>query len=193
MEDQLRFAVCYWHSFTWPGGDAFGGETFHRPWMHRRTRWRARGMKADVAFEMFRPARRAVLLLPRPRHRAGRRLARRIEPERAGDRRDLRQEDGDVEGAAPLGHRQPLLQPPLHGGRGDQSRSGGLRLRRGAGEERARADPRARRRQLRAVGRPRGLRDAAQHRHEARARPARPLPQHGGRAQAQDRLQGHRS
>ena len=34
MEDQLRFAVCYWHSFTWPGGDPFGGETFMRPWMH---------------------------------------------------------------------------------------------------------------------------------------------------------------
>ena len=34
MEDQLRFAVCYWHSFTWPGTDPFGGETFQRPWMH---------------------------------------------------------------------------------------------------------------------------------------------------------------
>jgi xylose isomerase len=22
MEDHLRFAVCYWHSFVWPGGDA---------------------------------------------------------------------------------------------------------------------------------------------------------------------------
>ena len=31
----------------------------------------------------------------------------------------------------------------------------------------------ARRRQLRALGRPRGLRDPAQHRHEARARPGR--------------------
>ena len=34
MEDHLRFAVAYWHSFTWPGGDPFGGETFNRPWMH---------------------------------------------------------------------------------------------------------------------------------------------------------------
>jgi len=25
MEDHLRFAVCYWHSFGWPGGDPFGG------------------------------------------------------------------------------------------------------------------------------------------------------------------------
>ena len=25
MEDQLRFAVCYWHSFCWTGTDPFGG------------------------------------------------------------------------------------------------------------------------------------------------------------------------
>ena len=32
MEDHLRFAVAYWHTFTWPGGDPFGGQTFLRPW-----------------------------------------------------------------------------------------------------------------------------------------------------------------
>ena len=32
MEDHLRFAVAYWHTFTWPGGDPFGGQTFQRPW-----------------------------------------------------------------------------------------------------------------------------------------------------------------
>ncbi len=31
MEDHLRFAVCYWHSLVWPGGDPFGGQTFERP------------------------------------------------------------------------------------------------------------------------------------------------------------------
>ncbi|MCV2864877.1 xylose isomerase [Albidovulum sediminicola] len=51
MEDHLRFAVAYWHSFAWPGGDPFGGQTFERPWF-------GDGMalakiKADVAFEMF--------------------------------------------------------------------------------------------------------------------------------------------
>ena len=30
MEDHLRLAVCYWHSFCWPGSDPFGGETFNR-------------------------------------------------------------------------------------------------------------------------------------------------------------------
>jgi xylose isomerase len=54
MEDQLRFAVCYWHSFTWPGGDPFGGETFMRPWMHVADPMDGARMKADVAFEMFR-------------------------------------------------------------------------------------------------------------------------------------------
>ena len=51
MEDHLRFAVAYWHSFAWPGGDPFGGQTFDRPWFGD-TMALAR-MKADVAFEMF--------------------------------------------------------------------------------------------------------------------------------------------
>jgi xylose isomerase len=32
MEDHLRLAVCYWHSFAWPGADIFGAGTFERPW-----------------------------------------------------------------------------------------------------------------------------------------------------------------
>ena len=51
MEDHLRFAVAYWHSFAWPGGDPFGGQTFDRPWFGE-TMDLAR-LKADVAFEMF--------------------------------------------------------------------------------------------------------------------------------------------
>ncbi len=35
MEDHLRFAVAYWHSFAWEGGDPFGGQTFDRPWFPR--------------------------------------------------------------------------------------------------------------------------------------------------------------
>jgi xylose isomerase len=51
MEDHMRFAVAYWHSFAWPGGDPFGGQTFDRPWFGD-TMALAK-MKADVAFEMF--------------------------------------------------------------------------------------------------------------------------------------------
>ncbi|QFR32972.1 xylose isomerase [Ancylobacter sp. TS-1] len=54
MEDHLRFAVAYWHSFTWPGGDPFGGETFLRPWMHGADEMALARAKADVAFELFR-------------------------------------------------------------------------------------------------------------------------------------------
>jgi xylose isomerase len=51
MEDHIRPAIAYWHTFAWEGGDPFGGRTFDRPW------W-GKGMdgaklKADVAFELF--------------------------------------------------------------------------------------------------------------------------------------------
>lgn len=52
MEDHLRFAVAYWHSFAWEGGDPFGGRTFDRPWYPQDSMELAR-LKADVAFEMF--------------------------------------------------------------------------------------------------------------------------------------------
>lgn len=51
MEDHLRFAVAYWHSFAWPGGDPFGGQTFERPWF--TDDMAGARLKADVAFEMF--------------------------------------------------------------------------------------------------------------------------------------------
>ncbi len=52
MEDHLRFAVAYWHSFAWEGGDPFGGRTFDRPWYPQDSMENAK-LKADVAFEMF--------------------------------------------------------------------------------------------------------------------------------------------
>ncbi|WP_420407310.1 xylose isomerase [Hoeflea sp.] len=52
MEDHLRFAVAYWHSLAWEGGDPFGGRTFDRPWYPQDEMGRAK-LKADVAFEMF--------------------------------------------------------------------------------------------------------------------------------------------
>ena len=32
MEEHLRMAVCYWHTFCSEGADMFGPGTFHRPW-----------------------------------------------------------------------------------------------------------------------------------------------------------------
>jgi xylose isomerase len=51
MEDHLRFAVAWWHSFAYQGGDPFGGQTFIRPWFGDTMELAK--LKADVAFEMF--------------------------------------------------------------------------------------------------------------------------------------------
>ena len=56
MEDHLRFAVAYWHSFAWEGGDPFGGRTFDRPWLAKAgatDTMELAKLKADAAFEMF--------------------------------------------------------------------------------------------------------------------------------------------
>ena len=49
MEDHLRFAVAWWHSFAWEGGDPFGGPTFLRPWQAGSDLDHAMA-KADAAF-----------------------------------------------------------------------------------------------------------------------------------------------
>ena len=53
MEDHLRFAVCFWHSFGFAGADAFGHETFHRPWLGPGDPMTLAEQKVDVAFEFF--------------------------------------------------------------------------------------------------------------------------------------------
>ena len=53
MEDQLRFAVCYWHSFCWTGLDPFGGGTFLRPWFEGGSPMEQAMLKAEAAFEFF--------------------------------------------------------------------------------------------------------------------------------------------
>src|SRR5512139_1233820 len=54
MEDHLRFAVCYWHTFCWPGDDVFGAGTFDRPWQAAGSDPLEQARrKTDVAFEFF--------------------------------------------------------------------------------------------------------------------------------------------
>jgi len=54
MADHLRIAVCYWHSFNWPGSDVFGAGTFDRPWLDARLDpMLAARAKMDAAFEFF--------------------------------------------------------------------------------------------------------------------------------------------
>ncbi|HEY4187527.1 MAG TPA: xylose isomerase [Polyangia bacterium] len=54
MEDHLRVAVCYWHTFVWNGFDVFGAGTFNRSW-HREGAdpVQLAEQKAQVAFELF--------------------------------------------------------------------------------------------------------------------------------------------
>ena len=52
MEEHLRLAVCYWHTFCWQGNDPFGGQTLMRPWFQGDP-IEAAELKLDVAFELF--------------------------------------------------------------------------------------------------------------------------------------------
>jgi xylose isomerase len=51
MEDHIRPAIAYWHTFAAEGGDPFGGRTFDRPWYDKGMD--GAKLKADVAFEFF--------------------------------------------------------------------------------------------------------------------------------------------
>lgn len=54
MAEHLRIAVCYWHSFSWPGSDIFGVGTFDRPWLEAGADpMDAAKAKQDAAFEFF--------------------------------------------------------------------------------------------------------------------------------------------
>ena len=53
MEEHLRFAACYWHTFCWNGADMFGVGAFNRPWQQPGEALALAKRKADVAFEFF--------------------------------------------------------------------------------------------------------------------------------------------
>jgi xylose isomerase len=53
MEDWLRPAVCYWHSFNWPGADIFGGGTLTRPWLGASVTQAMADTKLEAAFDFY--------------------------------------------------------------------------------------------------------------------------------------------
>jgi xylose isomerase len=53
MQDQLRPAVCYWHSFAWEGSDVFGQPSFERPWHRPGDPMQRAQEKVKAAFEFF--------------------------------------------------------------------------------------------------------------------------------------------
>lgn len=54
MAEHLRFAVCMWHTFNWPGSDVFGAGTFDRPWLTHGDAAEAAAMKREAAFAFVR-------------------------------------------------------------------------------------------------------------------------------------------
>lgn len=53
MEDHLRFAVCYWHTFCASGADPFGPGTRTHPWAEKTDPMAAARDRVDAAFEFF--------------------------------------------------------------------------------------------------------------------------------------------
>jgi xylose isomerase len=53
MEEWLKVAVCYWHSFNWPGADIFGGGTLTRPWIGTPVTQAMADSKLEAAFDFF--------------------------------------------------------------------------------------------------------------------------------------------
>src|SRR5580693_1041670 len=53
MEDWLKVAVCYWHSFNWPGADIFGAGTLPRPWLGATITQAMAEEKLDAAFDFI--------------------------------------------------------------------------------------------------------------------------------------------
>lgn len=53
MEDHLRFAIAYWHTFCGTGGDPFGASTKNFPWMQSTDPLQCAYDKLDAAFEFI--------------------------------------------------------------------------------------------------------------------------------------------
>jgi xylose isomerase len=53
MEEHMRFAVCYWHSFCATGADPFGPGTRVQPWSAEGDAERRAEDRLDAAFEFF--------------------------------------------------------------------------------------------------------------------------------------------
>jgi len=53
MDEHLRVAVCYWHTFCGTGGDPFGAGTYNRPWHGAGDQLALAKLKAEAAFEFL--------------------------------------------------------------------------------------------------------------------------------------------
>ncbi len=53
MAQWLKVAVCYWHSFNWPGADIFGAGTLPRPWLGAPATQAMADAKLQAAFDFI--------------------------------------------------------------------------------------------------------------------------------------------
>jgi xylose isomerase len=53
MDQWLKVAVCYWHSFNWPGTDIFGAGTLPRPWLGASITQPMAEEKLEAAFDFI--------------------------------------------------------------------------------------------------------------------------------------------
>jgi xylose isomerase len=53
MQEHLRLAVCYWHTFCWSGSDIFGENTYERPWFFNNNTMENANERAHAAFEFI--------------------------------------------------------------------------------------------------------------------------------------------
>lgn len=53
MAEQLRIAICFWHTFCWQGNDIFGEGTFNRAWLTSENVLKRAENRALAAFEFL--------------------------------------------------------------------------------------------------------------------------------------------
>ena len=179
---------------TGPGSDVFGDRDLRPARGSRRpsTRCVAAKEKMAAAFEFFEKLGRALLVLPRPRHRPDGLVVRGGDGQPATPWSTRRSATWNAPAWACSGERPTCSIHPRYMSGAATNPDPEVFARAAAQVVNClEATHRMNGGELRAVGRAGGLRDPPQHRPEAGARPARPVPQPGGRAQAQDRLRGH--
>ncbi len=131
MREQMRFAVAYWHTLCWPGTDLSAATRSSASGHHLGDEMAAARMKADIMFETLSLLDVDFFCFHDLDIAPEGQVAEGVQRQRHGDRQDLREEDGGRKQEAAVGNRQHVLQPPLHGGGGHQSRPRRLRLLRG--------------------------------------------------------------
>ncbi len=128
MEEWLKVAVCYWHSFNWPGADIFGAGTLPRPWLGASITQAMAEDKLDAAFDFISRLGVPYFTFHDVDAMATATTIKDHNSNLRAHRRGNREEDGRYRHQAAVGYRQCVQPPTLRQRRLDQSQSGELRL-----------------------------------------------------------------